>query len=93
MRTRLPLPPVLVPVLVLVLVPVPVQARSVSAGRSDTNMVVEESVSATVNATVLDGRGNAIHVISSDDGKYGQNSPKVDTRGVIVAPAPHHGGI
>lgn len=91
MRTRLPLPPVLVQVLVLVLVPV--QARSVSAGRSDTNMVVEESVSATVNATVLDGRGNAIHVISSDDGKYGQNSPKVDTRGVIVAPAPHHGVV
>ncbi|XP_029020604.1 E3 ubiquitin-protein ligase RNF130 [Betta splendens] len=63
----------------------------VSAARSDRNMVSEEYVSATVNTTVLDGRGIIVHMKSSDDGLYGQNSPKVDTRGVVVTPAPHHG--
>uniref|UniRef100_A0A3Q3VV30 RING-type domain-containing protein n=1 Tax=Mola mola TaxID=94237 RepID=A0A3Q3VV30_MOLML len=66
---------------------------SVLAARSDRNMVSEEYVGAMVNATVLDGRGNAIHVMSSDDGTYGQHSPKVDTRGVVIAPAPHHGVV
>lgn len=84
--TRPPVPSVLVQVLVLVL------SSSVLAARSDRNMVSEEYVGATVNATVLDVRGNAIHLMSSDDGKYGQNSPKIDTRGVVIAPAPHHGG-
>lgn len=84
--TCLPVLSVLVQVLVLVL------SRSVSAARSDRNMVLEESVGATVNATVLDGRGYTVHLMSSDDGTYGQNSPKVDTRGVVIAPAPHHGG-
>lgn len=84
--TQLPVPVVLVLVQVLIL------CRSVLAARSDRNMVSEEYVGATVNATVLDGRGNTIHMMSSDDGTYGQNSPKVDTRGVVIAPAPHHGG-
>lgn len=79
-------------VLVLVLVQIMVLRCSVSAARSDRNMVSEEYVSATVNTTVLDGRGNTVHMMSSDDGTYGQNSPKVDTRGVIIAPAPHNGG-
>ncbi|CAN9514559.1 unnamed protein product [Ophioblennius macclurei] len=74
---------------VLVLVPV----FPVSAARSDRNMVSEEYVSAMVNATVLDGRGNIVHMMSSDDGTYGQNSPKVDTRGMVIAPAPHHGVV
>lgn len=82
--TQLPVPTVLFLVLVL--------SRSVSAARSDRNMMSEEYVGVTVNATVLDGRGNTIHVMSSDDGTYGQNSPKVDTRGIVIAPAPHHGG-
>ena len=82
--TGLPVPFVLVQVLVL--------SRSVLTARSDRNMVPEEYVGATVNATVLDGRGNTIHMMSSDEGKYGQNSPKVDTRGIVIAPAPHHGG-
>lgn len=76
-------------VLFLVLVPV----SPVLAARSDRNMVPEEYVSAMVNATVLDGRGNIVHMMSSDDGTYGQNSPKVDTRGVVIAPAPHHGVV
>lgn len=67
--------------------------RSMSAGRSDRNMVSEGYVDATVNATVLDARGNAVHMMSSDEGTYGQNSPKVDTRGVVIAPAPHHGVV
>lgn len=79
-------------VLVLVLVLVLVQTGSVSAARSDRNLVLEEYVGATVNTTVLDGRGNTIHMMSSDDGTYGQNSPKVDTRGVVIAPALHNGG-
>lgn len=83
--TGLPVPFVLVQVLVL--------SRSVLTARSDRNMVPEEYVGATVNATVLDGRGNTIHMMSSDEGKYGQNSPKVDTKGIVIAPAPHHGVV
>ena len=84
--TCLPIP------MVLILVQILVRARSVSAARSDRNIVLEQYVDATVNATVLDARGNTVHMMSSDDGTYGQNSPKVDTRGVVIAPAPHHGG-
>ncbi|XP_061895995.1 E3 ubiquitin-protein ligase RNF130 [Entelurus aequoreus] len=77
---------------VLVLVLVLVQTTSVSAARSDRSMVAaEEYVSATVNATVQDARGHVVHVMSSEDVTYGQNSPKVDARGVVVRPAPHHG--
>lgn len=65
---------------------------SALAARSDRNAVPEEHIGATVNATVLDGRGNIVQVMSSDDGRYGQNSPKVDTRGVVITPAPRHGG-
>ncbi|XP_026199072.1 E3 ubiquitin-protein ligase RNF130 isoform X2 [Anabas testudineus] len=87
--TRLPVPLVSA----LVLVQVLVLSCSVSAARSDRNMVSEEYVSATVNITVQDGRRNTVHVMSSDDGTYGQNSPKVDTRGIVIAPAPHHGVV
>ncbi|KAM9375580.1 E3 ubiquitin-protein ligase RNF130 isoform 2-T4 [Pholidichthys leucotaenia] len=77
----------------LVVAQVLVQTHTVMAGRSDRNMVSEESVSATVNATVLDGRGNIIHMMSSEDGTYGQNSPKMDARGLVIGPAPHHGVV
>ncbi|XP_054648394.1 E3 ubiquitin-protein ligase RNF130 [Dunckerocampus dactyliophorus] len=76
-------------VLVLVLV----QTTSVTAARSDRSMAPEEYVSATVNATVQDARGHTIHMMSSEDVTYGQNSPKVDARGVVVGPAPHHGVV
>ncbi|KAM9849932.1 LOW QUALITY PROTEIN: E3 ubiquitin-protein ligase RNF130 [Aulostomus maculatus] len=76
-------------VLVLVLV----QAVLLMAARSDRTLVLEEYVSATVNATVLDSKGNAVHMMSSEEGTYGQNSPKVDTRGVVIAPSPHHGVV
>ncbi|KAF3694298.1 E3 ubiquitin-protein ligase RNF130 [Channa argus] len=80
-----------VPVLLLALVQILVLSGSVSSARSDRNMVSDEYVGAMVNATVLDGRENIVHMMSFDDGTYGQNSPKVDTRGVVIAPAPHHG--
>ncbi|XP_019713789.1 E3 ubiquitin-protein ligase RNF130 [Hippocampus comes] len=80
--------PSLLPLLLLILV----RAR---AGRPDRGSVVlasEEYVSATVNATAVDARGHAVHIMSSEDGTYGQNSPKVDTRAlVVVTPAPRHG--
>lgn len=74
-------------VLVLILVPVLVQARSSSAGRPDRTSIED----ATVNATVMD-RGSSVHMLSSEEGTYGQDSPKVDARGIVVTPAPHHGG-
>ncbi|MED6262274.1 hypothetical protein ATANTOWER_017089 [Ataeniobius toweri] len=74
-------------VLMLVLVQIVVQARSASAGCSDRNSFED----ATVNATVLD-RGSVVHVMSSEDGTYGQNSLKMDVRGMVLTPAPHHGG-
>lgn len=87
MWTCLRIPSVLVLVLVLV------RGGSVSAARSDRTLVLEEYVGATVNATVLDARGHGVHTVSSDEGTYGQNSPKVDTRGVVVVPAPHNGVV
>ncbi|KAM6923506.1 E3 ubiquitin-protein ligase RNF130 [Xenentodon cancila] len=69
------------------------QIHSVAMARSDRSLALEEYVDATVNATVLDARGNAIHMMSSDDGTYGQHSPKVDTRGMVITPAPHHGVV
>lgn len=86
--TCLPVTSVLLQVQVLVLV----SPGSVSAARSDRNIVSEEYAGATVNATVLDGQGHTVHTMSSDDGTYGQNSPKVGARGVVIAPAPHNGG-
>ncbi|KAG7218137.1 hypothetical protein INR49_020588 [Caranx melampygus] len=87
------LPVTSVPVLVLLQVQVLILPVFVSAARSDRNIASEEYVGATVNATVLDGRGHTVHTMSSDDGTYGQNSPKVDTRGIVIAPAPHHGVV
>lgn len=80
--------PALVLVLVLVLVPSP----WVQALRSDRGLVPEENLGVTVNVTVLDGRGNLVQVMSSADGTYGQNSPRVDSRGLVLGPAPHLGG-
>ncbi|XP_075994444.1 E3 ubiquitin-protein ligase RNF130 [Genypterus blacodes] len=86
--TRLPVPVSLVrTVLVLAL------CRAAAAGRSDRTMSLEEYVAATVNATVLDGKGHAVHMMSSEDGKYGQNSPKMDIRGIVIAPAAHLGVV
>lgn len=78
------------PALVLVLVFVP--SRWVQALRSDRGLVPEENLGVTVNVTVLDGRGNLVQVMSSADGTYGQNSPRVDSRGLVLGPAPHLGG-
>ncbi|XP_049585089.1 E3 ubiquitin-protein ligase RNF130 isoform X1 [Syngnathus scovelli] len=85
-------------VLVLVMVLVVVQSRWARAGRPDRAaaavLASEEYVSATVNASVMDARGHAVHVMSSEDGTYGQNSPKVDTRALlVVTPAPRHGVV
>ncbi|XP_012713585.2 E3 ubiquitin-protein ligase RNF130 [Fundulus heteroclitus] len=75
-------------VLMLVLVQVVVKARLASAGRSDRNSIED----ATVNATVMD-RGSAVHMMSSEDGTYGQDSPRMDARGVVLTPALHHGVV
>lgn len=79
------------PALVLVLVLVP--SRWVQALRSDRGLVPEENLGVTVNVTVLDGRGNLVQVMSSADGTYGQNSPRVDSRGLVLGPAPHLGVV
>ncbi|KAJ4920823.1 hypothetical protein JOQ06_003394 [Pogonophryne albipinna] len=75
--------------LVLVLV---LSVPQVSSGRGDRTLISEEFVGAVVNASVLDGRGHAVQTMSSEAGTYGQNSPKVDTRGVVLSPSPVHGG-
>ncbi|XP_034038117.1 E3 ubiquitin-protein ligase RNF130 [Thalassophryne amazonica] len=67
--------------------------RVAVAPRPDRPLALVENVSATVNATVLDGRRNVVHMMSRDDGIYGQNSPKIDTKGIVITPAPHHGGV
>uniref|UniRef100_A0AAY4CCL5 RING-type domain-containing protein n=1 Tax=Denticeps clupeoides TaxID=299321 RepID=A0AAY4CCL5_9TELE len=60
---------------------------------ADKNMVSkEEYYSATVNATVLDLKGNPKQMLTKDDGRYGQNSPKTEAKGIVVTPAPVNGG-
>ncbi|XP_057706709.1 E3 ubiquitin-protein ligase RNF130 [Corythoichthys intestinalis] len=80
-----------VPVLLLLLL----QARWARAGRSDRAVLAsEEYVNAKVSASVTDARGHAVHVMSSEVGTYGLNSPKVDTRSLlVVTPAPRHGVV
>ncbi|KAM8910072.1 E3 ubiquitin-protein ligase RNF130 [Spinachia spinachia] len=70
-----------------------VLTRSVAATRSDRNTVSDEYVGATVNATIMDGRGNVVQMMSSDEGTYGHNSPKLDTKGLVITPAQHHGVV
>ncbi|XP_066505284.1 E3 ubiquitin-protein ligase RNF130 isoform X1 [Hoplias malabaricus] len=53
----------------------------------------EEYYSATVNATVLDSRGNPKRLISKDDGRYGQNSPKVEAKGIVLTPVAVNGVV
>ena len=76
-------------VLVLLLLVLPPRALSI---RADKALNKDDHVSATVNATVLDSKGNPVQMMSNDDGTYGQNSPKSDTKGTVIAPAHYHGG-
>ncbi|XP_028316319.1 E3 ubiquitin-protein ligase RNF130 [Gouania willdenowi] len=76
-----------VPVQLLVLVLV----QPVGTARSDRSSVSEEFMGASINASVLDGRGNVIYTMNSDDATFGQNSPKIDVRGVVITPTPQHG--
>uniref|UniRef100_A0A674CSC4 Uncharacterized protein n=1 Tax=Salmo trutta TaxID=8032 RepID=A0A674CSC4_SALTR len=50
-------------------------------------------VRATVNATVLDSKGNPTQTVTKDDGLYGYNSPKVEAKGIAIAPAPNYGVV
>ncbi|KAI5624953.1 E3 ubiquitin-protein ligase RNF130, partial [Silurus asotus] len=64
------------------------------AGTDKTDKTVvnkEEYYSATINATVQDSRGNTKRVISKEDGRYGQNSPKTEVKGIIITPAAVNG--
>ncbi|KAM6953646.1 E3 ubiquitin-protein ligase RNF130 isoform 1-T1 [Aplochiton taeniatus] len=67
--------------------------RCVLSIRADKTMSKDEQVSATVNATVHDYKGNPKYILTKDDGTYGQNSPKVDAKGIVIAPAPYHGVV
>uniref|UniRef100_A0A8C5B4C7 Ring finger protein 130 n=1 Tax=Gadus morhua TaxID=8049 RepID=A0A8C5B4C7_GADMO len=77
-------------VLVLLLLVLPPRALSI---RADKALNKDDHVSATVNATVLDSKGNPVQMMSNDDGTYGQNSPKSDTKGTVIAPAHYHGVV
>ena len=67
--------------------------RCMLSVRADKNMVSKEDYySATVNATVLDLKGNPKQMLTKDDGRYGQNSPKTEAKGIVIAPAPVNGG-
>ncbi|XP_035622242.1 E3 ubiquitin-protein ligase RNF130-like isoform X2 [Oncorhynchus keta] len=77
------------PVVLLVLV----LPRCILSIRADKTISKEDHVSATVNATVLDSKGNPKQILTKDDGMYGQNSPKVDAKGIVIAPAPNHGVV
>ncbi|XP_053091309.1 E3 ubiquitin-protein ligase RNF130 isoform X1 [Pangasianodon hypophthalmus] len=66
------------------------------AGTDKTDKTVvnkEEYYTATINATVQDSRGNTKRVISKEDGRYGQNSPKSEVKGIIITPAAVNGVV
>ncbi|XP_012687669.1 E3 ubiquitin-protein ligase RNF130 isoform X2 [Clupea harengus] len=68
--------------------------RCMLSVRADKNMVSKEDYySATVNATVLDLKGNPKQMLTKDDGRYGQNSPKTEAKGIVIAPAPVNGVV
>ncbi|XP_030637633.1 E3 ubiquitin-protein ligase RNF130 isoform X1 [Chanos chanos] len=61
---------------------------------AEKNMVNKEDYySATVNATVLDSKGNPKQMLTKDDGRYGQNSPKTEAKGIVVTPAAVNGVV
>lgn len=57
------------------------------------SLLPDDQVVATVNVTATDSRGNIVHMISFDDGLFGQHSPKTETGGVVLTPAPQHGVV
>ncbi|XP_035387853.1 E3 ubiquitin-protein ligase RNF130 isoform X1 [Electrophorus electricus] len=65
----------------------------VSVGAEKTVVNKEEYYSATVNATVLDHKGSPKRMISKDDGRYGQNSPKADAKGIVITPSAVNGVV
>lgn len=61
--------------------------------KSDKTVVSkEEYYTATINTTVQDSKGFIKRVISKEDGRYGQNSPKSEVKGIIITPAAVNGG-
>ncbi|XP_066572778.1 E3 ubiquitin-protein ligase RNF130 isoform X2 [Amia ocellicauda] len=60
--------------------------------RADKSLVsADEYVTATVNVSVLDSKGNLKQLPMKNDCRYGKNSPKAEARGVVIAPAAIHG--
>ncbi|KAK7916257.1 hypothetical protein WMY93_012018 [Mugilogobius chulae] len=64
--------------------------RSVWAGHRS---LLPDDVVATVNATATDSKGHIVHISSSEDALFGLHSPKTETRGLLLAPTPHNGGV
>ncbi|KAK3535310.1 hypothetical protein QTP70_007658 [Hemibagrus guttatus] len=68
--------------------------RCVSCAGTDKTVVnKEEYLSAIINATVQDSKGNTKRVISKEDGRYGQNSPKTEVTGIIITPSAVNGVV
>ncbi|XP_033823039.1 E3 ubiquitin-protein ligase RNF130 [Periophthalmus magnuspinnatus] len=57
------------------------------------NLLPDDHVVATVNATASDSKGNIVHISSSEDALFGLHSPKTETRGLLLAPTPHNGVV
>ncbi|XP_072307541.1 E3 ubiquitin-protein ligase RNF130 [Eucyclogobius newberryi] len=68
-----------------------VMLRSVWAGHR--SPLPDDHVVATVNATATDSKGHIVHISSSEDALFGLHSPKIETRGLLLAPTPHSGGV
>ncbi|TRY89040.1 hypothetical protein DNTS_022161, partial [Danionella cerebrum] len=66
---------------------------TLSIGADKTMVNKEEYYSATVNATVLDHKGNPQQMLTKSDGRYGQNSPKTEAKGIVLAPAAFNGAV
>ncbi|RXN07528.1 E3 ubiquitin-protein ligase RNF130-like protein [Labeo rohita] len=66
---------------------------TLSIGADKTMVNKEDYYSATVNATVLDHKGNPQQMVTKNDGRYGQNSPKIEAKGIVIAPATVNGAV
>ncbi|XP_028668499.1 E3 ubiquitin-protein ligase RNF130 isoform X1 [Erpetoichthys calabaricus] len=51
----------------------------------------EEQYNALLKVNILDSSGNNHKVLKIEDGRYGQESPKAEAKGVVIAPVPIHG--
>ncbi|XP_062856597.1 E3 ubiquitin-protein ligase RNF130 isoform X2 [Trichomycterus rosablanca] len=90
-RLRILLTPIGFPLCSIILLLLPKCVLCASTEKTVVNK--EEYYSATINATIQEVKGNGRRIISKEDGRYGQNSPKTEVKGIIIIPSTVNGVV